>query len=346
MKLLVLAGDDEYHRRKKLRQLIVALEKDGWKTVEIFVGEDPGSAAVEVQHRMGSGILFTEKKFLIVHCERQGWNLKNVTKSEKRGWQKLEEVLWGFYEDPKDEVSILIHIPKNPVSKKGDKALVDVLKKLPDKFQMVFKLPKFYKIPEAAAELCVREAEERGKTLPLKLAQILVEVSGTDFGFLSNEVLKVCQMADSMGDKTITKKHLAGSLTQLDEVSMDPFIEAVGLAYPKKVARYLKWIENTHSGDPTMKVSLFLASSVTKWLVAANLYESGISPDEAAGDMDQHPYYFKKKILPPAKRWGEENLSLLLQDLARAERSILQGAISPWLFLQTKLLESCERVRS
>ena len=128
---------------------------------------------------------------------------------------------------------------------------------------------------------------------------------GNDLGMLHFEVSKVCSLLEYEGEEEITVSHLQGSICRLGEASVFSLSEALGFANRRRVAIALKALQTTHSGDITIKVCRFLAPTALKWFAAAVLDERGVSPKKAASELGQNQWYYKKQILPVAKKWGK-----------------------------------------
>jgi DNA polymerase III delta subunit len=219
------------------------------------------------------------------------------------------------------------------------------LEALPEGRYQKIDLPNIFKLPADAAGLCMEEARERRKILPPELAEALVSLAGTDLGFLSQEVKKLCTLLDYESEKVVKKEHLAASITRLGEASVVPLIEAVGGASTRRVSIHLNRIYRSHAHDPTIKVVRFMAPTAAKWMSAAYLHESSVPPKLAAPQMDAHPWYYRNKLLPVAKLWGQERLFGLLGVLSVSERQVFKGSVSTWDAFSARILGLCRQVR-
>jgi DNA polymerase III delta subunit len=330
--VVLFSGTDGYRLRKFLGSLAKSYIGKGWRV-------ERGDATLENVNQASPVGIFQEKaKKLFLLFVMDAKLKKKKKETMVPGW--IQKVV-AHSKNPKSDSRIALWMEGNPKKGGAFQYLVEVLPA-----HRKFALPtKFWEVPKDAMTLCIEEAEERGKILPEELAQSLVEIAGTDLGFLSHEVLKLCTLLDYEQKEKVTPQDLSGTIAQIGASSVGPLVDAVGAASIRKVSNQLRWIEKTHAGDPTIKVCRFLAPTVLKWYTTSILHERGISPSEAASEMGAHKWYHKTKLLPVARRWGAGRLWELLGILAASERDVLKGRASPWVGLCARLLRACYQLR-
>lgn len=309
--VLIVSGSEELLRRRFLQEMRETQKAAGW-TVEDVEGSNKAAVLDALE-----GDMFIETKTLAV-----------VNQPDKVDLELLEQ----HTKATSYLTTLLLHIEGEP---DGRKKFGKFVKEM-DQFHKSFPKPKEWDAPAVASEFVIAEMTRYGKTIPRPLAGALVQRVGFDLGMLSFECLKIATLADGA---TIEPDHVKGGMAQIAEAAVGPILDALETRNRKKLVKALDRVRATSKYDPTMRISRFLGSTVQKWLQA--VYLENLPPRVAAQELGLNPWYFENKVLPAANRWGKEGVVRLTHDLAAAERSVLNGAISPWTILSARLLASC-----
>jgi len=316
-----MSGDDAFRRRKMTGRLVRKLQEQKWRIVE-FSGEERSQLS-----KVLTGSSFFRSSSLAV--------ISNPEKVD-------QDLVLQHQINPVSGVTLLLVQEGSP---KRNGVFRRISQQIPESCQQVFKLPPFWKQAEDAAQLCQQEARERGLYLSPELAESLVELVGVDLGLLAQEIYKLGVYLEALGETTITPRHLVDTVTILAESSIQPLLQALGQCRTKKVQACLGRIFSTSASDPTIKTIRFVLPTLTKWVSAAVLHEREMDPEEAATFMGANAWFYKTKLLPPAKIWGSQRLVGLIGDLAETEREVFRGSISPWTGLCVRFLRACQEAR-
>jgi DNA polymerase III delta subunit len=201
---------------------------------------------------------------------------------------------------------------------------------------------KPWKAEQAAIDFCLDEARRAKKRLDGNLAKALVGRTGTDFGVLSFEILKMVALADSMGSDDLTAQIISGAFAPLTEASLQPLVDALAAKDRVRICRVLDRVKKTTKGDPTMKVCGLCRSQALTWLTVADLRDrEGKTPNQIADDTRTHPWFFKTHVYPRVRLWSRSDVARLIRAVAASERAVLNGHVDPWVGLKVRLLEVC-----
>lgn len=201
--------------------------------------------------------------------------------------------------------------------------------------------PKEWDADKAAVEFVVAEFKARGKTIPVRLAEIFVARVGSDLGFLSFEVSKIATLADAAGADEVNPDLVKGGMSPLAEAAIQPIIDALARKDAKALAGHLDKLRRTTKDDPTIRLVRILFESSAKWLAVAEFRERGTGHDDAARELGINPWFWKNKVVPQAASWGRGEAASLMGKLGDAERTVLSGGANPWAFLTSTLLAAC-----
>ena len=204
---------------------------------------------------------------------------------------------------------------------------------LPKRSYFKFNAPSPFQAEEAAISFSIEEAKEYGLMLSKPLATNLVKLVGTDFGVISNELLKVFMLAD--GEQTITPKHFR-AIAQVSEVSAQDIITFVAACRIKPLLKSLSAVKKTHNNDPTLLVCGWLGSEARKWLLCSSLKKNGKLLDHKNTGI--HPYVLKKNVLPSIRKWNEGASLKLIHLLSDLERYVKTGGKCSWSKLESELV--------
>lgn len=318
--VIALSGNDEFLREREVQRAI-----RGAAMSNRLVSYADGKNQSEIESAISGSVFFDQRQLLV------------VTNPEKLD----PEFVLDHYASGDDSVSLLL-LCRGALA--ANLKLAKALKK--GKITHgVFTSPKPWEAEDDAVSFCVLEAKQAGKKLPEPMAKALVKLSGTDKGILSYEVWKLCLRAESEKSSDIQAAYLKGLVSSVSETSVFPVVDAVGARDPKILIKRLRSLDRTSPGDKTMFVCAILTSSILTWIQALSLTNQGFDSGTASQMMGVSPFRFNKSVLPPALRWGEVGLLKLLGDVAAVERGVKTGSLHPWVMLQSRLLESCSKVR-
>lgn len=320
--VVVVAGSEDFLRRRELQKAVLGTARNG-RQLEHVQGQDKQHLSRVLAQ---ANPLFKTKILAIIH-NADKVDPATVIRHHERGSNRVSLVL--------DH--------EGDLKKKG--SVAKVVDKLPPKLVINFPEPKPWDRDSIAAKFVLKEAKAFKIDIPEKIAQALVSAAGNDLGVLYFETKKLAALMSFEGVREVSAAHLRQTLSTLSQVGGTAIIEALAIAHAKRLVRAMASTKSTHLGDPTMKVTALLAYNVSQWLHAAALLKQGADEDEIALRIKVHPYVCKSKVLPPAKKWGEESLVRVLISIAAVERGVRSGHVSPWLELEASLLQAIRRLR-
>lgn len=306
--VLVVAGSDDFQRRRLVRQITSKRALDGWDVRPVDAGIEN-----EVESVLASLALFSANTLLV------------VTRPEKLD----AEVLKSQLDDP-DPTLVMLLVSET------DK-LAAPLDAVPKSLIKTFSLPAFYKLGEHASAFAVQEAKSHGKELTPSLAAALVKKVGTDLGVLAFEVQKAALYAGP--ELKLTPEHLRATVAALLESDGSAIADALAAQNRKALIFEMDRFRSAKGTDPTIELcGRVLSPTVLRWLQAAHLHASGLSPAAAAGSVGANPWFWERKVLPAALRWKVSGCASLVRIIASAQDGVFRGSISPWGLLQSSLL--------
>ncbi len=313
--VLILSGEVHLLRRRRLAAIRAGAVKDGF-TVDTIDAVNPGA----LDGAVSGGFLFDDGHTLVV--------VNNPEKADL-------DLLKAHAEETDPDVTLLLHV----VGKVDSRTKFGKWVKTKQPVWEDYEEPPAYKKTAVAIEFVQAEAKLHKVTIAHKLAHHLVTKNTDDLGILSFELLKIATLARLDGSKSIEVAHLAGGMASLAEAEVTPVADALALKDRAGLLRALTRLEQTTGSDQTIRVTRFLAASVVRWMVGAHLVAM---PDtEAAQEVGVSPWVYKNFVAPPAKRWGKKGTRLLVAHLAASERACLNGCVSPWMVLCSRLLSAC-----
>jgi len=316
----IIAGTQDYLRRKELAAAKAAADQSG-RRVETIDGADREGLLNTLS---AGGVLFQDKVLLVI---------RNPDKLDPK-----HIVPHGNGTD--NDVALLLYY-EGEIKKRG--AVARISERIPDKFSIDFKGPKAWEADEYAQKFVAKEAKRLKLTMPETLAANLVTICGTDLGVLAFEMQKVAALVRYEGETEVKAAHLRQTVASISEAGTMPVVEYLARRNAPRLMRALASMRRTHASDPTMKGIAFVGRNVLQWLQAASLISQGNSEGEISAGLGIHPYIYKTKIAPTAKKWGEKNLAALLSSLADIERGVRSGHVNPWVEFECALLRACKR---
>lgn len=314
--LLLVSGSQALLRHRLVHQLVQANEAAGVR-IDHVDGELPGT----VGQAMSGSMFFVGKSLAVVSSPHKG-----------------DLDLYREHRKAKNPSTVLLlHYEGDP---KGNTKFGKFAKELGAKAHQQFAAPDKWKAADQAADFVVREAKEQhGKKIEERLARALVQRAGSNFGVLVFELRKMAILASAAGSDTIEAEHVKQGMAELVEVDIGLLLDAFRTRNKKALTNTLHRIRQRAPRDPTMMVCRLVGAEAQKWLQAASLKH--MPPKAAAAELGLNAWYFEKKILPVAKRWGVPDLVSLISALAAGERGVLDGHNSPWIGLCCGLLSAC-----
>lgn len=325
--VIVVTGDEDYLRRREIQKALAGAERTG-RRVEYVKGSD----AQHLSRVLASGSVLFKSRTLAIVTDADKVNADLVVKHLKRKSSKVALVL----------------TQEGAPKKKG--GLTEVLKALPPKLHLKFASVAPWKRDEFATNFVVKEANALQIRLSEKIAGVMVAAAGDDLGVLSFELQKLQALLHSLESEKPEKEraekpevqaaHLRQTLSTLTQVGAIPVIDALGAANEKRLVRALASMRRTHTGDPTMKACALIARNITQALHASALLRQNAAIEEISLRLQLHPYVCKTKVLPVAKKWGEQNLAGVLSAIAVVERGVRSGHVNPWVELETALIRA------
>lgn len=318
--VVVLSGDEDFLRVRELREAVAVADEMG-RSVEYVDGDD----REELSRVLSSSGVFFQEEILVV--------IENAEKVD-------DELVLRHHEGGDSTVTVLLH-QKGVIKKKS--GLSKVVQGLPKNLVAKFEKPKPWEEGERAVKFCMQEARKRGVSLPELLANALVKNVGLDLGILTFEVDKLARFTKIEGVQEVQVGHLRQTVGAFSELGPKPVVEALERFSPKGASEALANMRRTHAGNlggAALRACAFVSRSATKWLHVAALHDEGAGPDEISSRTGLHPFVLRKTLLPVAKRWGQGRLVTLLKSLARVERSVRSGHVSPWVQLECAVLDS------
>jgi DNA polymerase III delta subunit len=309
---LLVAGTDAHRRRVFVRDFTAKCIAAGYATQPVD-GADRGA----LQSIMGTvGVLFPNPTLVV------------VTRPEKAHPDDVAEHL----REPNPLLTLLL------ISEE-DKPAGGVLDGFPPAQTKTFPLPPFYKLDEYAADYARECAKARGVDLPDALARAMVKRVGNDLGVVSYEVDKAAHLARAMGVPVIEPAHLKGTIAPLTELDGTTVVDAIGTKDLTAMTDELYRYKSSKKGDPTVELcGLVLTPAVFRWLQAATLHARGWSLSAASGRVGMSPWYWEKKVIPPSMKWGIHGCRRLLSSISKAQSSVFDGHIRPWVVLESGII--------
>jgi DNA polymerase III delta subunit len=320
--VVILSGAAESLRIRELKEAVSMADEMG-RTIEYFQGTDRD----ELENTLSSSGVFVSSEMLLI-----------VEKPEKVD----VDVVMNHHNDADEGVTVILH-QEGAIPPKSN--LQKIAKQLPTRFVARFELPKPWEMEDHAVDFCVSEAKSRGIVLESSLAHAMVQNIGTDLGVLAFEVHKLALLLSTGESKEVKGAHVSATVGAFTELGPKPIVEALERRDLSATSRALANMRRTHAGNvagAAARACAFLTRAATTWLHVAALANQGLDPDQISQRANVKSFRLRKNLLPVARRWGEEKLVALLKSLARVERSVRSGHVSPWVELECALFRALE----
>lgn len=317
---VVIGGDEDLLRQREISRAVLATSQSGRPV--IWADKDS-----EVVDALTSASTFGESCLIL--CPLKEVSPETVREIKQN--QPPLTCLLLYHEGPLDEAKQLalaeVHggfriSHMRPTSKKGLKSL--------------------------AARFARKEAEDlltNKEALSEKLADALVEAAGSDLGVLAFEVQKAATLARFEGKSSIESEHIKKLLRAGNEIDLAPLREALKVRDAKRLAVSLDRVYRASGGDPVMLLMRGKggpADLAVGWLRAAIYVKRGGSQAEMSQRLGI-PDWSVPDVMVALKNWSIPELRNLVRECSSVDLSVLRGAPSPWIALQSQLLLSCIR---
>ena len=316
----IIAGTQDYFRRRELQLAQQAAGRVN-RQIESLDGANRGSL---VRVLSSGGVFFSDKTLAVI---------RNPEKVDPK-------VVIAHHEGRDNDVAIILYYEGDPTAKKKS-VVAAIAGAIGKKLVVNFQAPKGWEADEYAEKFVAKEIKRLKLTMSEGLVRNLVTIVGNDLGVLSWEIAKIAAICSADGVAEVSAPALRQSVASIMEAGAQPVVEHLARRNTPRLARALVQMRRTHANDPTMKGIAFVGKNILQWLHAAALISGGNSGDEISREIGVHPYIFKTKISPAAKKWGEKNLVDLLNILADVERGIKSGHVNPWVEFEAALLVAC-----
>lgn len=317
-RVVILSGDEDYLRVRELREAVSVADESG-RSVEYV----RGTHRDEISRVLSSTGIFFQEDVLLVVEEPEPVDADLIVRHHENGTTGVSVLL---YQEGKI---------------KAGTGLAKVADALPPRLVAKFDKPKPWEEEDHAVHFCAKEARRREIDLPDVLAHAIVRHVGPDLGMLNFEIEKLALYANVLGIREVTQQHVKKTLGAFKEIGPKPVVDAVGQRDLRTTVGALANMRRTHAGNlasATMRVCAFVSRAARDWLHVRNLLSEGAEPGEISDRVGTHPFVIRKNLLPVAKRWTETGLVALLKSIAKVERSVRSGQISPWVQLECALL--------
>lgn len=316
--VFAVTGGQELLRRRFLQGVIKSWIADGWK-LDKADGAVPGELQ-EVLSQGGSIFDYDEHKTLIL--------VSNPTKADLDTLKEHAKI-------PGQDIILLLDSPGEP---DGRTKYGQFIKTLGKTAHSNHPKPALWDEVEVAVQFCIAEAKSHGKTLDPSLSAGLVRKIGTDLGFLAFEIQKMVMLANEDKSDVLTADHVKGGMAPMAGAIMTPLMDALTVRSKPAIFRSLAQIRKASKDDPTIRITSFMWSTVSKWLAISDLVEQGVGADDGAARLKLNPWYYRNKLLPQVQNWPRLDVIKLVKVLAGAERALLNGGVNPWVVLTVGLL--------
>lgn len=323
--VVVLSGTEGYLRDRELHEAIVVAEESG-RQVEVLEGTDRAGLRAALAT---TGILFKERSLVVVR------NAASVD----------VELVLEHHAGGDGTVALLLH---NEAGIREKSNLNRIVQELPSRLVARFERPKPWEEFQYAKAFAVKEAARRKLKIEPTILDALVRQVGTDLGVLSFELDKLEWLLGAEGEeREVSVDHLRGVVGVQGDMGPRPVVEALESRNVRSLAAAMTNVRRAHGNQissATMRVLAFVRSAATVWLHVANLLRNSVPMGEIASRAGVHPFVARKVHVPVARRWGEYALLRLLVDLARIERGVRSGQVTPWVALECALFRALEPV--
>lgn len=193
---------------------------------------------------------------------------------------------------------------------------------------------------EYASEV-VKLLRERGKTMAMPTAQLLVDVVGRDLRRLDIEAAK---LATYVGDEEhISPDDVRAVASATAEASVFELSDAVGERDVTRAMRVLRRLLD--AGETPLGVEAMLARHVRALIGARALADRGVSPDAMAPEIGMSPWQ-ARNAAKQASRYEPKELIAALSGLAAAEEEMKTSPTDAGLVIERWIVKTAGAARS
>lgn len=318
--VIAVSGSEKFLRNRAIREVITTQTKKQWNVLEVDAAE-PGGVATAFNHASLCG----------------GRTLAIVRNPEK-DIPTIEQ-----HRQTQDDLVVLLLDCDGDVK---DSSKLGKLLATPGIEHHKFSMPTKIWEQEAFAEsFCVSEAKSYNFKMDKVLARALVEYIGTDIGVLSFEMLKIATLAEAESSQEITKEIVRSCLGTVSEGGLQQILEALAIRDARRLSKALYRFSQMQK-DPNNGVMLVcraVESKAYSWFPIIKAREQGQTPQQAAENAGINAWFYMNKLYPQTVKWTTSDALKLIQEMARSERTLLQGGSAPWAALVSRLMSFCDK---
>lgn len=305
----MISGSDDFRRERCRREFI-----------NLYVSSSGGNIEEVPPERLKSKI--SSRSFFIEPCL---YIISNVT-------EENYDLILRHNNSPFPQLVFLVVVTESIRKNSIQGSLSEVLgSKKHKKFEEVPKNKQF----DAACEFFIKEVRSSGLSINIRTARKVVNLAGTDFGFLFYQAWKLVNLAQFEGSSEITEETVERVPLGVFEVSLFPFVESVGNKQPFRFLKEVWEIERSHI-SPVMMTCRFLGSFVLKWKAAQNLIERQIEEEEILEILKVTSWYYQNRLQRFCSNWSPEELSQLISVCSDTEQAVFSGKVDPWIWFCSK----------
>jgi DNA polymerase-3 subunit delta len=187
---------------------------------------------------------------------------------------------------------------------------------------------------EYASEV-VKLLKERGKTIALPVAQLLVDVVGRDLRRLDIETAKLATFA---GDADrISAQDVEAVAAASAEATVFELSDAVGERDTAKALRVLRRLLD--AGETPLGIQAMLARHIRALIGARALSARGMAPDAMAPEIGMAPWLARNAV-KQASRYSAGELATALRGLAAAEEELKTSPTDAGLVIERWIIST------
>lgn len=193
---------------------------------------------------------------------------------------------------------------------------------------------------EYAGEV-VRLLKERGKTIALPAAQVLVDIVGRDLRRLDVEAAKLATFAGEAS--RVTAEDVQAVAAASAEASIFELSDAVGQRDATKALRVLRRLLD--AGEPPLGIEAMLARHVRALIGARALAARGLQPDAMGPELGMAPW-LARNAAGQAARYAPAELVAALKGLAAAEEEMKTSPTDAGLVIERWIVKTARAARA
>lgn len=167
------------------------------------------------------------------------------------------------------------------------------------------------------------EATRLGVRLGDGVPELFLRVLGYDLSLIANELGKAAYI---VGDKKIVDKRIVQSLIpHVFPVKPSEVAEVAASKQSKKAMTLLGFVYRNLGEGASIPITYALMRLVEKLLIARDLSDRGVSPQEVAQRLGMHEYAYKMNLLPLVRHHEVSRLAYQMKILCKLD-TLIKGA--------------------